>query len=176
MLRPPYPPLAAYQQLSTALFNLLDTDKNGLIDAIEFVSAMACASGKLLHALSPGPKTETSMSTEAAPCSLIKEGNLLLFSDVACARTQAVTARRSWLGSSNASVGASEWDERGFFFFCCQQSKFRSLFSHSVENEINILLPDRLLPDRLLSFHLPIFFPPRSRVLVHSRETKTAPN
>lgn len=34
------------QQLSTALFNLLDTDKNGLIDAIEFVSAMACASGE----------------------------------------------------------------------------------------------------------------------------------
>lgn len=34
------------RQLSTALFKLLDTDNNGLIDAIEFVSAMACASGK----------------------------------------------------------------------------------------------------------------------------------
>ncbi|CAM9158468.1 unnamed protein product, partial [Scytosiphon promiscuus] len=36
---------AKLDKLSTALFNLLDTDKNGLIDAIEFVSAMACASG-----------------------------------------------------------------------------------------------------------------------------------
>lgn len=38
-------------QRSTALFKLLDTDNNGLIDAIEFVSAMACASGELLMSL-----------------------------------------------------------------------------------------------------------------------------
>ncbi|CBJ26175.1 conserved unknown protein [Ectocarpus siliculosus] len=36
---------AKLDKLSTALFKLLDTDNNGLIDAIEFVSAMACASG-----------------------------------------------------------------------------------------------------------------------------------
>lgn len=37
-------------QRSTALFKLLDTDRNGLIDAIEFISAMACASGEMLEA------------------------------------------------------------------------------------------------------------------------------
>ncbi|CAM9912331.1 unnamed protein product, partial [Ectocarpus sp. 4 AP-2014] len=36
---------AKLDKLSTALFKLLDTDNNGLIDAIEFLSAMACASG-----------------------------------------------------------------------------------------------------------------------------------
>lgn len=40
-----------YIQRSTALFKLLDTDKNGLIDAIEFVCAIACASGELLVSL-----------------------------------------------------------------------------------------------------------------------------
>eukprot|EP00752_Nemacystus_decipiens_P008508 g7598.t1 len=36
---------AKLDKLSADLFSLLDTDKNGLIDAIEFVCAMACASG-----------------------------------------------------------------------------------------------------------------------------------
>lgn len=44
-------PFATQLQRSTALFKLLDTDNNGLIDAIEFVSAMACASGELLVSL-----------------------------------------------------------------------------------------------------------------------------
>lgn len=45
-----YLPLSKLErQLSTALFKLLDTDNNGLIDAIEFVSAMACASGEQQH-------------------------------------------------------------------------------------------------------------------------------
>lgn len=43
---PPADRRFCFHQRSTALFKLLDTDNNGLIDAIEFVSAMACASGE----------------------------------------------------------------------------------------------------------------------------------